>query len=139
LRRPDPVKYVDENYSDEATLVEERIVLLRARSFDEAIAKGESEAKLYAKGTYKNLYGQTVKARYMKVCDAFELYDEPGALVEAFSTTNIISKQISDKHVVDRYLGNDESDAERRQRRKFFNAEFWSETMAKKRKKETKA
>ncbi len=130
-------KWVDADYSDGATLVEERIVLLRARSSDEAIAKAENEAKEYAKGTYKNVYGQTVKARYLKACDAFELYDDPAVFTEAFST-NIMSKEISDKQVVDQYLGPDESETTKRQRRKFFNAEFWKESMAKKRQKTTK-
>lgn len=124
-------KSIDAEYSDGATLVEERIVLLRARSFDEAIAKGEKEAKQYAKGTYRNVYGQTVKARYLKACDAYELYDEPGVLTEAFSTTNIISKEVSDKQVVDQYLGLEEAETTKRQRRKFYNAEFWPGLMAK--------
>ncbi len=38
-------KSIDENFDDDATLIEERVVLIKARSFDEAIKKGENEAK----------------------------------------------------------------------------------------------
>ena len=63
-------KSIDENFDEDATLVEERIVLIKARSFDEAIKKGEKEAENYL-DEYKNFYGQKVKQRYLKVCDAF--------------------------------------------------------------------
>ncbi len=53
---------IDDNYDEEATLIEERIVLIKARSFDEAINKGEKEAKEDL-SEYKNFYGQKIKQR----------------------------------------------------------------------------
>ena len=49
----------DSAYHGAHDLIEERILTLKARSFDEAIAKGEKEAIRYAKETcHLNPYGQ---------------------------------------------------------------------------------
>ncbi len=113
----------DADFDNDATLVEERIVLVRARTFDHAIAKGESEANKYAAGKHRNSYGQTVRTRYLGSIDAFELFDEPAAGAEVFSTTEVISAAVSDNDVVDQYFGALETDATRR-RRKFLNSEL---------------
>ncbi len=89
-------KSIDENFDEDATLVEENFFLIKARSFDEATKKGEKEAKNNL-SEYKNFYGQKVKQRYLEVCDAFELFDEPNENgVEVFSSTEIISDKIKD-------------------------------------------
>ncbi|MBI3650376.1 MAG: DUF4288 domain-containing protein [Acidobacteria bacterium] len=99
-------------------------MLIRARSFDEAISKAESEAKRYASEKYHNHYGQIVKQRYLKACDAFELYDDPDSGVEVFSTTELVPNSISDDDVINQHLGGKESKDEIQRRRKFFNAEL---------------
>lgn len=112
------------NDYDDATLVEERVVLIRARSSDEAIRKAEAEAKAYAKETYRNVYEQTVKCRYLGACDAFELYEEPAQGVEVFSSTEVISRRVSDKDVVNQHIGKTETAITSDKRRKFRNIEF---------------
>lgn len=113
---------VDSVYDPDATLVEERIILIRARSFDEAIAKAESEAKLYEVKTHSNFYGQTVKTRYLNACDAFELFDDPGPNIEVYSATALVPKNISDSQVLEQHLGADETNLSRQWRKKFLNA-----------------
>ena len=101
--------YVDASYEAKLTLVEERIVLIRARSFDEAISKAEAEAEKYAAGNYSNCYGQLVTQRYLRACDAFELYDDPNNGVEVYSNTELVPKRVSDSKVIDQHLGIEEN------------------------------
>ena len=116
----------DDRFDPEATGVEERVVLIRARSFDEAIAKGEAEAKEYASDTYTNPYGQVVRTRFLRKSDAFELYDDPGANVEVYSSTELMPKATSNQQIVDQHFGVHETKAVHKTRRKFFNAKFSS-------------
>ncbi len=115
---------------NDATLVEERIVLIKARSHDEAIRKAEAEAEVYTKETYRNVYEQTVRCRYLGACEAFELYEEPSPGVEVFSATEVISRSVSDEDVVNQYLGQPETDPIDAQRLKFLNLEFNQATNA---------
>jgi uncharacterized protein DUF4288 len=115
---------LDESYDAEATLVEERVVLIRARSFDEAISKAEAEAQTYASEEYRNPYGQSVKQRYLWACDAFELFDQPGAGVEVYSSTELVLQSVPDREITERRMGANETKDEERRRRKFFNAEL---------------
>ena len=45
----------DRGFNRENTLVEERVVLFRARSFDEAISRAEAEAISYSEGEVTRL------------------------------------------------------------------------------------
>ncbi len=90
---------MDDGYDDEATLIEERIVLIRARSSDEAIKKAEKEA-VENQSEYNNFYNQKVRIRYLKCCDAFELFDEDlKSGTEIFSMTKFISKKVEDSKI----------------------------------------
>ncbi len=118
-------KATDKHYDPESTMVEERVVLIRARSFREAIEKAEKDAKRYARETnYRNPYGQRIKQRYLGMCDAFECYDEPRAGVEVYSSTEIVGKDISDKYIGDSKLGAESTKMPDPRRKKFFNREF---------------
>ena len=113
---------VDSVFDPKATLIEERVVVFRARSFDEAIERAEAEARRYAGVKHRNAYGQTVKQRYLGACDAFEMFDSPGPSREVYSQTEVLPESISDTEVLKRRLGN-----ERRRskvRKKFLNAEL---------------
>jgi hypothetical protein len=115
----------DEDYAADVTLVEDRVVLIRARNFEEAIHKGEIEAKAYAaEALHRNPYGQPVQQRFLGYCDAYELWAEPGASIEIFSSTEIVAKSESDSRVIDRFIGSKESRKANRQRRNFFNIVF---------------
>jgi hypothetical protein len=66
----------DAGYDASSTLLEERVVLFRAGSFADAIAQAEAEIAEYCAATrLVNVYGQRVRAKYLGVADAFELFD----------------------------------------------------------------
>jgi hypothetical protein len=114
----------DKYFDPAATLVEERVVLIRARSFDEALAKGEKEARAYADGgTVQNRYGQRVKQRYLGVADAYEMSDSPGNLVEVYSKTELVPTSTPDAAVCANRMGTERA-RDRWRRTKFLNREF---------------
>ena len=116
---------IDDNYDEETTLLEERIVLIKARNFDEAIKKGEKEAKDNL-SEYKNFYGQKIRLRYLESCDAFELFDEPIETgVEIFSSIETVSRKIKDSALIENKMGKNESaESFARKREKFWDAEL---------------
>jgi Domain of unknown function (DUF4288) len=114
----------DSAYDPSATLVEERVVILRARSHDEAHRKAKAEARRYATRRHVNPYGQRVRTRWVGASESFELFDEPDNLTEVWSSTYMIPASVSDKEVVARALGPNETAAQRKRRRKFLNREF---------------
>lgn len=119
-------KKPDLNYIPGATLVEERIVLVKARSDHEALRKAEKEAKMYARSIqHINSYGQKVRARILKALDAYELVSPPGSGVEVFSATEEIDTTVSDEQICDRPigLGEDLVKDDPWRRFKFINAE----------------
>jgi len=113
----------DQDYDGEATLVEERVVVLRATDHNDAIRRGEREASQYVSPRYVNPYGQSVVTRYLKAIESFELFDDPDDLREVWSSTRIIPKTIGDRDVVNIFFG-PTIKAERRRRKKYMNREF---------------
>jgi hypothetical protein len=110
----------DRYYEETATLVEERVVAFRARSFDEAIRLAEEEAREYArKVNHKNPYGQTVRAKYLRACDAYLLNDWSSGRGEVYSRTELVSSEVSDATIVTRLLGRSETGNRVERRRKF--------------------
>jgi Domain of unknown function (DUF4288) len=97
----------DEHYDPESTLIEDRIVVFQATSFDNAIAQATKEARLYCKRTrFVNIYGQKVRMRFLDACDAFEMFDRKlGAASEVYSSTALMRAGVSDSVVVKRRLG----------------------------------
>lgn len=102
----------DKHFEEDVSLVEERVVLVKARSFDEAIRRGEAEAIAYAASlpSYANRYGQPVKTRYLEACDAFRLFDQPGHAREVYSRTEVMGVNVSDAAIIDQLLGTDEGE-----------------------------
>ena len=90
----------------------------------EAIRAAEKEARAYAKLDYVNPYGQRVVMRYLGACETFELFDPPGHAREVFSTTELVSKRVPDRLVIDRRMGIDEGPRPSLRRKKFLNQEF---------------
>jgi len=105
-----------------STVVEERVVIFRARSFAEAIKKGEKEAKEYCNWKYTNPFGQKVKTKYLGACDAFILLDPPKSGTEVYSGMNVADPKISDSRVIENSFGNER--AFKRTQRFFLNREF---------------
>ena len=116
-------RHADARFDAEGTLIEERVVLFRARNFDEAIRKAGKEAHAYSTASYRNIYGQRVVQRYLGACDAYELFESPAASIEVFSSTEVVPGSVSNREVLNRRLG-EEGRPKRTKRTKFFNAEL---------------
>lgn len=115
----------DNCYDSTLSLVEERIVLFKAKTSKEAIRKAEKEARQYAsENPYVNPYAQKVVMKYLCVCDVFELYDEVKELVEVYSTTRLLNTNLKLQRIVEAMQGKREDKKTFLKRKKFFNKEF---------------
>ncbi len=116
-------KGADEAYDAEATLLEERIILVQATSIQKAIDKAERDAHEYADGfEHENPYGQQVRCRYLGEYDVFEMLTKPADRVEVYSRTELVSKKVKDKTLGDWAFGT-EDEKEAPLRKKFFARE----------------
>lgn len=106
-------------YDPDFSLVEERIVLFRARSSEEAMKRAEHDAVMYADRVQtRNPYGQSIITRYLGVMDCFELFDDlDGSGTEVFSRTEVVSRKTSDSQVARSILGAAESKTTEARRR----------------------
>ncbi|MHB1424692.1 MAG: DUF4288 domain-containing protein [Gemmataceae bacterium] len=103
-------KYTNESYIPDATLVEERVVLIKARNDEEAFRKAKKEGTAYARSIQlTNGYGQRVRVRMLAMMDAYELFDSPGPGAEVFSTTEEIDASVGDEQIRERLIGFGES------------------------------
>jgi len=114
----------DRLYSRDVTLVEERIVVIRARNGSDAIRKAEVEAKKYARTRHRNPYGQRVRLRFLGCLDAYDMNEPLVEGAEVFSTTLIVSRRVSDHAIVDRLMGARESQRKRALRRNILDICF---------------
>jgi len=114
-------KAPDLDYDRGGSLVEERVVVFRAQDHVHAIAQAERDAKQYARGAYRNAYGQKVVTRYLGLCDSFEMFDSPGRGAEVFSETYRIPLRVRDAAIGNRFLGEVDGD-DLRLRKQYFNA-----------------
>ncbi len=100
-------KAIDEHYDRMSTLVEDRVVLFRADSFDSAIRQAEIEASDYCKRSrFVNIYGQSVRTKLLRAVDAYSLPDDelsPGC--EVYSSTAISPRSVSNAELVTERLG----------------------------------
>ena len=117
-------KATDSAYDPKMTMVEERVVLYRSRSFGEAIRAAERDAREYARGNHTNPYGQQVVTRYLGACDAYWLFGPPSARQEVYSSTEVIPKRVSNRAVIAQYLGHEETKRESKTRRNILNREL---------------
>jgi len=99
-----PLKRTPE-YRADATLVEERIVLIRAKDFKGALKKAEAEAKRFARTTHKNPFGQVVKTRFLGDVDLWLIHDELEEGCEIFGSTEVLSSKVSDRAILDAKFG----------------------------------
>lgn len=87
-------------------LVEERVVLFKARTADEAIVKAEAEARRYTQGLrYRNQDGNLVKTSYLGAADAFSIGSEPTNGREVYSSHRLVRDEVRDREVLDILLG----------------------------------
>jgi uncharacterized protein DUF4288 len=111
-------------YSVDVTLVEERVIVVRARTGDDAIRMAEVEAKKYATKSHHNPYGQRVRTRYLGYVDAYHMFDELHEGAEVFSETEVVSRKVSDRAIVHRQIGRDESRRRYASRRNILDIAF---------------
>lgn len=85
---------------------EERVILLRADSFDEALEKAQQEARKYANMRWLNARGEAVETRYLEVLDAFMLFDEQLADgSEVYSKMLWVAPSSTDDELTERGFG----------------------------------
>jgi hypothetical protein len=113
----------DRYFDPDSTLIEDRVVLFQATSFDDAIAQGIREGRSYSRQTkFVNLYGQRVRMRFLHACDAFEIPEgKPGAGCEVYSSTELVRSSVPDSSVIRRRMG-PEAAGPPKKRYKFINA-----------------
>ena len=117
-------RIIDNDYDPEGTLVEERVVLFRAKDHDDAIKKGEREAEQYVLDAYTNPYGQLVVGRRLRTIESFELYDNPGERIEVWSSTRVVRKSVPNTQILEMFFGVTETKAQMNRRKKYLNREF---------------
>ena len=119
-----PVK-PDLSYDPDATLLEERVVLIRAKSRQEAQAKALREAKDYAgTGTFVNPYEQTVRTDLLRTCDVYELHENPADKTEVYVASHLMSRRIPDAKVEKIFTPRRVLDHKRGRYRKFIKQEY---------------
>jgi len=101
----------DKHFDPASTLVEDRVVLFKANSFESAIEQAESEAKQYCRRTlFTNIYGQSVRMRFVGVVDAFSVLDDkPRAGSEVYSSTALVVRSVSDGTLLAQRFGEPEA------------------------------
>jgi len=125
-------KWTDRYFDPLSTLVEDRVVLFRAKDLDDAIRQAEEEAARYCKATrYENIYGQQVRLRFLRATDAFEMSVEgqPRSGSEVYSTSALVAKSVRDSRVIVSCWGKKERH-DWRARNKFVDAEILKEMLA---------
>src|SRR5690242_9160866 len=99
-------KAADKHFDPDSTLIEDRIVLFRAKNGDDACRQAEAEARHYAQSTrYTNIYGQRVRLRYLNALHCFEMIHAPKIEAEVYSTTSLLSRSTADSAVISQRLG----------------------------------
>lgn len=122
-RPENPDRYCD----TEATLVEERIVLIRAQNPKEAIKKAEKEANEYAeKISYQNPYNQKVTTRYLGFFDLFEIEGNLADKEEIFLTSRLMNRKISDKKIAHVYVNKRKINVTQSNHKVFLNKDLLS-------------
>ncbi|MHC4470445.1 MAG: DUF4288 domain-containing protein [Planctomycetota bacterium] len=114
---------MDGRFVPDIDLIEERVVLVKARNSEEAHRKAAEEARGYAGDWHTNPYGQQVCCRLIDHQVAFECFDEPGAGAEVFSDVFVMPKSVKDEDLVVMRLDT-EDPIEDDRRTIFLNEEF---------------
>jgi hypothetical protein len=106
------------------TMVEERVVVVRARDIKEAIVIGERDAREYARLSHRNPYGQRVRARYMGHIDVYDINEPLRERTEVWSATEVVSRAIPDRAIIRRQVGQPQSRRIAASRRNVLNCVF---------------
>jgi hypothetical protein len=115
----------DRHFDPSLTLVEERVVLVRARNHAGAIRKAERQARKYAAFvTWRNPYGQRLRVRYIRACQSYKLFDPLRAGAEVYSDTFLVKKTVSDRELISSRVLPSESNTLHSRRRNFLDERF---------------
>ena len=116
--------YQDQYFEKDTALFEERIVMIKARSFDEAIKKAENEAMQYVHNYNSfcriNKYEQRLEAEYLEACDVFLIKNE----MEVYSKTFLFKSDFDEKFI-DIHLGTPDSSKKNKFMRKEYYEKYW--------------
>ncbi|MFW2331194.1 MAG: DUF4288 domain-containing protein [Nitrospinota bacterium] len=106
-----------------SVMIEERVVMFKARNIESAIKKGEREAKEYIDGDEDNItpYGQIARQRYVGCCDAYMLDDKLGDGQKVYSATEVRLTKPTKAELYNSKLGLEYGNRERNLRRKFLD------------------
>ncbi len=118
-------KLPDRFFDPDATLLEERIQLIKAKSRVEALKKAEKDAREYAKRIrYQNPYDQDVTLEYLGLNEIFEVEHALQDKTEIYSSSRIISQKTSVSKIAHTYLNKKQS-LEHSKRKKFVNKAYF--------------
>ena len=127
----DPPRVTDADYDPEGTLIEERVVLVRARSHEKALLIAEAEADDYCRlNEHINPYGQRVVWGRLGSLESFKLFEAPGNLREAWSSMSVVPASLKDEELENQRFGPDEPAEALRLRKKYLNCRFSGEVVA---------
>ncbi|HPB67755.1 MAG TPA: DUF4288 domain-containing protein [Candidatus Omnitrophota bacterium] len=114
----------DLSFDPDATLVEERILLIKAHHAREAIAKAEREAVDYARRRgCVNPYNQKMCTTYLGFYDIIELSGILQDKTEVFFAARLVSRKVSDQKIARIYIGKRRG-AQQMIYKKFVNKEY---------------
>lgn len=115
----------DQFFDPDATLIEERIQLVKAKTKDEALRKAEKDAQEYAKRTkFVNPYNQEVILEYTGLCEVYEIDQALADMAEIYASSKIISKKITLSKIAHVYL-NKPQPYDKSKRKKFINRAYF--------------
>ena len=118
----------DDAYTAKNNMIEERIVIFKARNSEEAVSLSKNEAKKYITDlNFKNAYGETVRWKFLEVCETFEMHEPPEEGAEVFSSTRLVDKKLKDKELIFQMFGPDELDDDYEKRMRFIKGEILRE------------
>ncbi|MGE0267742.1 MAG: DUF4288 domain-containing protein [Candidatus Omnitrophota bacterium] len=115
----------DQFFDPDATLVEERIQLVKAKSKEEAQKKAEKDANEYAKRVkFFNPYNQAVTLEYTGLCEVYEIERALSDMTEIYSNSKVMDKKITISKIAHVYL-NKKQPYNKSKRKKFINREYF--------------
>jgi hypothetical protein len=114
----------DELYQPGGDLIEERVVIVRARSHKAAFRKARREAEKYSREVHVNPYGQLVTTRRVRQLNSFEMMQRPGQLREIWSANWVVPSTTSDSELVEHLFGPEETSESIDRRKIFLNQMF---------------
>jgi hypothetical protein len=85
---------------------EERILLVAATDFDDALRIGEREARSYAASNqWVNIHGKRVVTRCIGAFDAFRMSRGPASGAEIYSQLFLVPRETTNSALANRFLG----------------------------------